>query len=242
MSAKQAEKLIENLGILVVDESLYMRKLTRMMLMNIGAKTIYEASDGVAALDTIRSANPDVAIIDWDLPVLSGPQVVKIVRSPDVFPKPHLPIIMLTASADRSRVGGSDAARRARVPAQADVAARVAGSSAVDHREAARDGADRRTLRAGAARPRRPSQATSAPAPDQVDLPEKSLRAPLTAIAIVHSHVSTAPNPNTIRPTMSLASRDSRNMPVPLKARGPGPKATHEPMLASAPGDHQPIT
>lgn len=104
MSAKQAEKLIENLGILVVDESLYMRKLTRAMLMNIGAKTIFEAADGVAALDVIRSANPDVAIIDWDLPVLSGPQVIRIVRSPEVFPKPHLPIILLTASADRATV------------------------------------------------------------------------------------------------------------------------------------------
>ena len=104
MSAKQAEKLIENLGILIVDESLYMRKLTRMMLMNIGAKTIYEAGDGVAALDIIRTANPDVAFIDWDLPLLSGAQVVRIVRSPDVFPKPHLPIIMLTACATRSNV------------------------------------------------------------------------------------------------------------------------------------------
>src|SRR6185295_13671588 len=104
MSAKQFEKLIEDLGILVVDETLYTRKLTRMMLMNIGAKTIYEASDGVAALDIIRTANPDVAILDWELPVLSGPQVIKIVRSPDVFPKPHLPIIMLTACAQRSQV------------------------------------------------------------------------------------------------------------------------------------------
>ncbi len=112
MSAKQAEKLIENLGILIVDESLYMRKLTRMMLMNIGAKTIYEAGDGVAALDIIRTANPDVAFIDWDLPLLSGAQVVRIVRSPDVFPKPHLPIIMLTADANRVQCRGSDATRR----------------------------------------------------------------------------------------------------------------------------------
>jgi CheY-like chemotaxis protein len=104
MSAKQAEKLIENLGILLVDESLYMRKLTRTMLMNIGAKTIFEAGDGVAALDVIRTANPDVAIIDWDLPLLSGSQVVRIVRSPGVFPKPHLPIIMLTAAANRTNV------------------------------------------------------------------------------------------------------------------------------------------
>lgn len=104
MSAKQIEKLIEGLGILVVDESQYTRKLTRAMLMNIGAKTIYEAADGVAALDIIRTADPDVAILDWDLPVLSGAQVVRIVRSPHVFPKPHLPIIMLTACARRSNV------------------------------------------------------------------------------------------------------------------------------------------
>ena len=104
MSAKPIENLIEDLGVLVVDESQYTRKLTRMMLMNIGAKTIYEAADGVAALDIIRTANPDVCILDWDLPVLSGAQVIKIVRSPAVFPKPHLPIIMLTANALRSNV------------------------------------------------------------------------------------------------------------------------------------------
>ncbi len=103
-SAKQFEKLIDRLSVLVVDANHYTRKLTRMMLMNIGAKTIYEASDGVAALDIIRTANPDVAIIDWELPVLSGQQVIRIVRSPDVFPKPHLPIIMLTANAQRSHV------------------------------------------------------------------------------------------------------------------------------------------
>ena len=135
----------------MVDESQYTRKLTRMMLMNIGAKTIYEAADGVAALDIIRTANPDVAILDWDLPVLTGPQVIKIVRSPDVFPKPHLPIIMLTACAQRSQVSGGDAARRARIPAQADLAAGAAGPPAVDHRQAASDGADRQALRAAAA-------------------------------------------------------------------------------------------
>lgn len=104
MSAKQTEKLIEDLNILVVDSSVYMRKLTRMMLMNIGAKTILEAGDGVAALDLIRTANPDVALIDWDLPLLSGPEVIRIVRSPNVFPKPHLPIIMLVPSASRTQV------------------------------------------------------------------------------------------------------------------------------------------
>jgi two-component system, chemotaxis family, chemotaxis protein CheY len=104
MTATKSEIRIDNLGILLADDSVYMRKMTRTMLMNIGAKSIYEADDGVAALDIIRTANPDVAILDWEMPVLNGPQVIRIVRSPGVFPKPNLPIIMLTATAYRRRV------------------------------------------------------------------------------------------------------------------------------------------
>jgi CheY-like chemotaxis protein len=104
MRVDQVEKLIENLAIVIVDDSHFTRKLTRMMLQTIGAKTIYEASDGVAALDLVRTANPDVLIMEWALPVLSGAQVMRIVRSPDVFPKPHLPIILLTACAQRQQV------------------------------------------------------------------------------------------------------------------------------------------
>lgn len=55
MSAKKLEKLIERLGLLVVDENPYTRKLTRTMLMNIGAKSIFEAADGLAALDIVRN-------------------------------------------------------------------------------------------------------------------------------------------------------------------------------------------
>ena len=104
MSDKQSEKLIERLGLLVVDQNQYMRKLTRMMLMNIGAKSIYEAADGLAALDIVRAVNPDVMLLDWDVPLLSGPQIMHIVRSPGLFAKPFLPIIMLTIRASRSHV------------------------------------------------------------------------------------------------------------------------------------------
>ena len=113
MSAKQVEKLIEGLGILVVDENQYMRKLTRMMLMNIGAKSVYEAADGLVALEAIRSANPDVVFLDWDTPVLSGPQIMHIVRSPGVFAKPNLPVVMLTAQREPLARARRDAARRA---------------------------------------------------------------------------------------------------------------------------------
>jgi two-component system, chemotaxis family, chemotaxis protein CheY len=104
MSTKEIQKLIERLNIVVADQNQHARKLTRMMLMNIGAKSIYEAADGVAALDAIRTASPDVAILDWELPLVSGQDLIRIIRSPGVFPKPDLPIILLMAGADRSRV------------------------------------------------------------------------------------------------------------------------------------------
>ena len=104
MPSKQVERAIEGLVVLVADSNPYMRRLTRMMLVNLGARAIYEAADGVAALDAIRTVSPDVMIMNWDMPVLDGPEVMRIVRSPDIFPKSNLPIIMLTDLGLRSRV------------------------------------------------------------------------------------------------------------------------------------------
>ena len=42
--------------------------------------------------------------MDWDMPVLDGREVMRIVRSPGVFPKANLPIIMLTDVGLQSRV------------------------------------------------------------------------------------------------------------------------------------------
>jgi CheY-like chemotaxis protein len=104
VASKQHEKRIERLDLLIVDENQYMRKLTRIMLMNIGAKSIFEASDGVVALDLVRSVNPDVMLMDWDLRMLNGPGVVHLLRTPGEFAKPFLPIIALMSRAFRSQV------------------------------------------------------------------------------------------------------------------------------------------
>jgi CheY-like chemotaxis protein len=104
MTTNQIDRAIEGLVVLIADSNAFTRKLTRTMLMNLGAKSIYEAADGIAAIDAIRTVNPDVMIIDWDMPILNGREVMRIVRSPGVFPKPNLPIIMLTDRGLRSRV------------------------------------------------------------------------------------------------------------------------------------------
>ena len=103
-SKKHIEITIQSLCVLVVDDNQYMRKMIRNLLVNCGIKDIYEAADGIAALDSIRTVAPDVVILDWEMPLLSGPELVRIVRSPGVFPMPDIPIIILTGHCERWRV------------------------------------------------------------------------------------------------------------------------------------------
>ena len=58
MHDKPLETLIQGLNILIVDGNAFMRRLTRTMLMNLGAKSVIEAVDGLTALDMIRDRRP----------------------------------------------------------------------------------------------------------------------------------------------------------------------------------------
>jgi two-component system chemotaxis response regulator CheY len=104
LSKSDVEAMIQDLNILVVDDNQYMRKIVRNLLINIGVRKVYEASDGIAGLDAIRIVTPDVVIIDWELPLLNGAEFVRIVRSPGVFPFSDIPIIMLSSHGERWRV------------------------------------------------------------------------------------------------------------------------------------------
>jgi CheY-like chemotaxis protein len=104
MVTQKLEKVMEGLVVLIADSNPYTRRLTRMMLTNLGIKSTYEAGDGVGALDAIRAVNPDVMIMDWDMPILDGREVMRIVRAPGVYPKANLPVIMLTDVGLQSRV------------------------------------------------------------------------------------------------------------------------------------------
>ncbi len=90
--------------VLVVDDEHYMRKVVRALLMSVGIRTVYEAADGPSGLEMIRNNQPDVVILDWQMPGLDGASFVRMVRSPDTFPFPNVPIIMLTGHGERSRV------------------------------------------------------------------------------------------------------------------------------------------
>ena len=100
-SKKELVDRIQALCVLVVDDNQYMRKMIRNLLVNCGVKDIYEAGDGITALDTLRTVGADVVILDWEMPLLNGAELVRIVRSPGVFPMPDVPIIMLSGYGER---------------------------------------------------------------------------------------------------------------------------------------------
>ena len=73
-------------------------------LLAMGCTKIHEASDGMSGLEAIRDVEPDLVLLDWEMPRIDGPEFVRRVRSPGVFPLPNVPIIMLTGHGERSRV------------------------------------------------------------------------------------------------------------------------------------------
>ncbi len=98
------DQIVQSIDVLVVDDNQFMRKLIRNLLVNVGVKNVHEAGDGIAGLEAIRTLSPDIVVLDWEMPFLNGAELVRIVRSPGVFPVPDVPIIMLSSHGERWRV------------------------------------------------------------------------------------------------------------------------------------------
>ena len=79
-------EVIKRLVILIADGRPHPRALLRSMLTHLEVKNIHEAVDGAAALDAIVAVNPDVMILDWELPVFNAAEVLRTVRSSPTIP------------------------------------------------------------------------------------------------------------------------------------------------------------
>jgi CheY-like chemotaxis protein len=101
---KTLDELVESMRVLIVDDEHYMRKVIRSLLLTIGVKAIHESCDAREGLEAVRSLTPDLVLVDYNMPGFSGAEFVRAIRSPDTFPYPHVPIIMLTGNSDRSLV------------------------------------------------------------------------------------------------------------------------------------------
>ena len=74
--------------------------------MRLEGYEVVTANDGAAALESIRAAPPDIAVLDVSMPAVDGLTVCRVLRSEGSV----LPILMLTARTEPSdRIAGLDA-------------------------------------------------------------------------------------------------------------------------------------
>jgi two-component system chemotaxis response regulator CheY len=67
---------------LIIDDSKAIRLILRRMLTDLGVETT-EAGDGGEALGLIDAGlRPDLVLVDWNMPVLSGLEFIEQVRQP----------------------------------------------------------------------------------------------------------------------------------------------------------------
>ena len=87
---------------IVVDDSRAMRSILKRLLTQIGFDVI-EAGDGKQALDTLEQSGPvDLALVDWNMPVMTGLELIGEVRGKTRFDP--MAIMMVTTETEAAQV------------------------------------------------------------------------------------------------------------------------------------------
>ncbi len=93
---------------LVVDDFDPMRKVTVNQLRATGFNQIFTAANGAEALRILRSQKVDIVLSDWNMPVMSGLDLFKAIRSDPLLAE--TPFILITAEAERRQINEAIAA------------------------------------------------------------------------------------------------------------------------------------
>ena len=74
---------------LIVDDSSVVRKVARRILEDMDY-IVEEAEDGQDAFDKCRQEMPDAILLDWNMPIMSGLEFLKLLRAYVGGDKPHI--------------------------------------------------------------------------------------------------------------------------------------------------------
>ncbi|MNO73027.1 Chemotaxis protein CheY [compost metagenome] len=94
--------LDKNMKILIVDDFSTMRRIIKNLLRDLGFTNTAEADDGTSALPMLQSGNFDFLITDWNMPGMTGIDLLRTVRADARLQ--HLPVLMVTAEAKREQI------------------------------------------------------------------------------------------------------------------------------------------
>lgn len=94
----------ERLRVLIVDDNHHMINIVKTILRGFGIKHFFDAKDAAEAFDVVRHDAIDLIIVDYHMDLLDGTDFIRLVRTADDSPNPYVPIVMLTAYSERTKV------------------------------------------------------------------------------------------------------------------------------------------
>ena len=94
----------ENLSVLVVEDTMPMRKLLVSVLNSLGIRNIFVASDGQGAFESFQQENQDIIITDWAMEPEDGLALTNNLRNNKLSPNRMVPVILVTGYSAWARV------------------------------------------------------------------------------------------------------------------------------------------
>jgi two-component system chemotaxis response regulator CheY len=88
--------------ILVVDDFSTMRRIIKNLLRDLGMTNVQEADDGQTALPILKQGGIDFLVTDWNMPGMTGIDLLKEVRSDPQLAS--MPVLMVTAEAKKEQI------------------------------------------------------------------------------------------------------------------------------------------
>jgi CheY-like chemotaxis protein len=98
------DRSLERLNVLVVDDNHHMQNIVKTILRGFGIKELFDAANASDAFALVRVTAFDLIITDYAMEPVNGCELAKLIRTASDSPNHFVPIIMLTAYAERSKV------------------------------------------------------------------------------------------------------------------------------------------
>lgn len=89
---------------LVIDDFSTMRRIICNLLKELGYAKFIEAENGHEALKKIKTESFDFIVSDWNMPVMDGLTMLKLIRSDTNSSISSIPVLMVTAEAKKENI------------------------------------------------------------------------------------------------------------------------------------------
>ncbi|HVY84143.1 MAG TPA: response regulator [Caulobacterales bacterium] len=95
---------VADIQVLIVDDNRQMRFLMRSLLRAAGVFRVAEADGALEAFDLMNRFPVDLVLVDWMMKPIDGIAFTRMVRMAEDSPNPFVPVLMMTAHTEASRV------------------------------------------------------------------------------------------------------------------------------------------